>query len=278
MKIFEKIHRLYAPIKLKTEFRGSWRLKKLLERLAAKEHLINEDGKSIFDMDCDWENLIILDAARHDLYEQVNGPTDYRITKASQTTEFLERTFSQGNYDDIIYITSNPFFEEEKFEEFTGRKPSEVFHSVFRTYRHSWDDQENTVMPESVRKDALTSNKLFPNKKKIIHFMQPHYPFIGFNFTKEGLNQDLDRDRKELSLWQRAAMGQYDRESVWEAYRENLEIVMPHVQDLVEKLEGKTVITSDHGNMVGENGVWGHSRGLRTEQLRKVPWDVRESE
>ena len=277
MKIFEKIHKLYTPIKLKTEFRGSWRMKKILERLATRENRIKEKGNSIFE-EGDWDNLIILDAARKDLYEEVNGETNYRTAKASQTTEYIEKTFSQGDYEDIIYITGNPFFHDKKFKQFTGRKPEEIFHSVFRTYENKWHDEENTVMPEAILEDALTAERLFPDKKKIIHFMQPHYPFIGSEFTNKGLNQDLDRGKKEMSLWQKASLGEYTREEIWGAYKENLEKVMPAVNELAEKLDGKTVITSDHGNMVGENGVWGHPRGLKTEQLRKVPWDVREDE
>ncbi len=41
----------------------------------------------------DWDNLIVLDACRHDLYEEVNGETDHRITLGSRTMEFLEKNF-----------------------------------------------------------------------------------------------------------------------------------------------------------------------------------------
>jgi hypothetical protein len=44
------------------------------------------------------------------------------------------------------------------------------------------------------------------------------------------------------------------------------------VQTLAEQLDGKTVVTSDHGEML----KWkhGHGYGIYTEELRKVPWMV----
>lgn len=61
-----------------------------------------------------------------------------------------------------------------------------------------------------------------------------------------------------------------------EGYKSNMEWVLDKIeQDLIEDLEGKVVITSDHGNLLGENGFYGHDPGGRSRPLRKVPWDVR---
>lgn len=251
--------------------RGFWRLKRALTELVLRDRIEDFETDPITELE--WDNLIILDAARHDLYEEVNGETDSRITVGSQSTEFIEKTFSEGDFSDVVYITANPFFNEKKFEEITGRKLEDVFHEVFHTYMEDWNEEENTVMPESLVRDAKTAEKLFPEKRKIIHFMQPHYPFIGSDFSSRGLNPDLGREERELSLWQRAELGEYDREELWRAYKENLEYVMPYTTGLSKELEGKTVVTADHGNHVGENGIYGHPRGLKTRELRKVPWD-----
>jgi len=39
---------------------------------------------------------------------------------------------------------------------------------------------------------------------------------------------------------------------VWEAYNENLDIVLTEIEALLDELDGKSVITADHGNLVGE--------------------------
>ena len=280
MNLFSKIYELYAKHYYRRfpQKKGSWRVKRELGKLATLGEEKIEETESIFEKQPEWKNLIILDAARHDLYEEVNGRTEPRNTVGSQSTEFIEKTFSEGDYSDIVYITANPFFNEKKFEEITGRELGEVFHEVFHTYADKWDDENNTVMPESVVQDAKTAEKLFPEKKKIIHFMQPHYPFVNSDLADTGINPDLDRGEDDFSLWQLAEMREYDREDLWVSYRENLELVMPYTEELVEELSGTTVITADHGNMVGESGLYGHPRGLKLEPLRKVPWDVRNDE
>ncbi|ELZ23103.1 hypothetical protein C475_15679, partial [Halosimplex carlsbadense 2-9-1] len=52
----------------------------------------------------------------------------------------------------------------------------------------------------------------------------------------------------------------------------------PRVKELLGELSGKTVVTSDHGNMLGERArpipirEWGHPDGVYTPELVTVPW------
>lgn len=54
--------------------------------------------------------------------------------------------------------------------------------------------------------------------------------------------------------------------------------------DLAEDIPGKTVLSSDHGNMMGERTwpvpikMYGHPRDLRSEPLVTVPWAVLDDE
>lgn len=73
--------------------------------------------------------------------------------------------------------------------------------------------------------------------------------------------------------------GEFEQEEpVIDAYHENLDEVLPAVKHLLEELKGKTVVTSDHGNMLGERASpfpvreWGHPRGLYMVGLIMVPW------
>jgi hypothetical protein len=72
-------------------------------------------------------------------------------------------------------------------------------------------------------------------------------------------------------------------EDIWDAYRENLRMVLPYIEDLLEELEGKTVVTADHGNMIGERGTpipireYGHPRWIYADELVTVPWLVHET-
>jgi hypothetical protein len=54
--------------------------------------------------------------------------------------------------------------------------------------------------------------------------------------------------------------------------------VLPYIEDLLSELGGKTVVTSDHGNLLGERTSpipvrdWGHPLSLYAEELVSVPW------
>ena len=41
---------------------------------------------------------------------------------------------------------------------------------------------------------------------------------------------------------------------------------------MVKELDGKVVVTADHGELLGENGHWGHKIGLENTELLEVPW------
>ena len=214
----------------------------------------------------DWDNLIILDACRHDLYQAVTGnDVNCRISCGSVSEEYVRHNFSEGDWKDTVYINSNPYLSDSKLNSITGRE--NIFHEKFDTIDEGWDEELTTVPPDAVRQDAETAAKLFPDKRLIIHFMQPHHRFL----TDDGKTA---RKSSKYS-YDIANSGRVDKEAMIEAYKENIEIVMDQVEELLPELEGKTIITSDHGELLGENGLYGHFYDNQVKELRKVPWDVR---
>lgn len=273
MSIFSKVYVNYEQYifpKIK-HLRGATKLHRTLQKFAQIGlDKIDEEPAPINEKQ--WDNLIILDACRHDTFEEVKGESDYRITVGSMSKEYIEKTFSNKDFSDTVLITANPYFHESHFEEATGTKTEDVFHSVFHTYQNKWDDEENTVLPESVVEDAITAEKLFPEKKKIIHFMQPHLPFINSNLSdfsfKEAIIDKEDRDK----VWDKAMKGEITREQAEEGFKQNLEYVLPYAEKLGEELSGKTVVTADHGTFLGEEGLYKHPAESKAKVLRKVPW------
>jgi hypothetical protein len=65
---------------------------------------------------------------------------------------------------------------------------------------------------------------------------------------------------------------QQGRSGVIDGYAENLNCVLTHIVDLIHHLKGKVVITSDHGELLGEYGVYGHTPNSNLKILRQVPW------
>lgn len=232
--------------------------------------LRGNDGESIIQQD--WDNLVILDACRYDLFEEVfphNGELESFTSRGSNTPEFLESNFVGREFHDTVYVSANPQTERIGIEE--------CFHAYIRLWESGWDEEARTVWPDTVADRALEAAEQYPNKRLIVHFIQPHYPFLGETgqtiehrtITGAGVLYD---DTEHESVWKRLEAGEIDEETVQRAYRENLELAIPAVKRLMEGLNGKTVVTSDHGNSFGRAGIYGHPRKCYLPCLIEVPW------
>lgn len=249
-------------------------------------HTFRRDQKGVKVVEEDWDNLLILDACRYDMFAEqhdLKGELQSRISLGSNSLEFMERNFKGESLLDVVYVTANPYvFKLEEVE----------FYRVIDLL-DEWDRDLQTVHPESVVRAAKRVHDRYPDKRLIVHFMQPHYPFIGEKGQKldvRGYYKDVDEHNEEVpSVWDilRDNPAGYDNVTegaVWEAYRENLDLVLSYVADLLESFSGKSVVTADHGNMVGERlypipiREYGHPRRLYSPPLVKVPWLVIESD
>ena len=245
-------------------------------------------NKGTYIMREDWDNLIILDACRYDMFEKLNdikGTLEYRLSRGPCTSEFLRENFKGKKFNDTVYITANPL---------VNYHVPESFAKIVSVWKDRWYEKYGTVLPQDMVEYALKTNEMYPQKRLIIHFMQPHYPFIGERSREKiGVHDGiLARDlvlgdekveHTAQSVWNLFKEGKLDKNTVWEAYEENLQIVLKYVIKLIENLLGKTVITSDHGNLFGERlfplpiREYGHPPGIYSKNLIKVPWLVIEN-
>jgi hypothetical protein len=223
-------------------------------------------------MDADWDNLLILDACRYDLFADSDYPDGQLrpvVSGGSSTSDFLQYNFDGRNATDTVYVSANPQIERHGVDE-------QVFRCV-KLWTDRWDDDLRTVRPKDVTDAAIAVQEDYPNKRLIVHYIQPHYPFIGETgrqiehgtVTGDGV---IATERSIASVWDRLENGSIDEETVRTAYRENLELVLPEIERLVEALVGKSVVTSDHGNSFGEFGIYGHPGGIYLNSLVTVPW------
>lgn len=222
--------------------------------------LLGHTGINIIEQD--WDNLLILDACRYDTFEQENcldGTLKAVRSQGSQTVQFLESNFNSGEFPEIVYVSANPNI---KYIDAT-------FHDRVRLWEDEWSDELETVPPEAVTKRAIQIEEKYPHKRLIIHYLQPHHPFIG---------------EYGQSLYETGQIHNFDGRKFWnqcetvgapifrKAYSENLRVSLPHVEHLLNKLNGRSVVTSDHGNEFGCFDVYGHPSNTYTKGLIKVPW------
>lgn len=247
-------------------------------KIANKLYFRAKYGEGINVMQEDWDNLFILDALRYDYFERHNyleGEISKVISKGAHSWEFMEGNFVGKTFHDTVYVTANPHVE---------KMPDTVFYTT-KTLFDRWEDDPGTVLPEDVVDAAIQTYAAYPNKRIVVHFMQPHGPHLGP--TADSYRERLGvrswtpperNDRGGMRWDHAAAAGEISPEEIRKAYAETLEIVLEHVETLVEKLEGKSVITSDHGQMLGErlmpmtSRIFGHPHDIYTRELRIVPW------
>ncbi|MFW5949793.1 MAG: hypothetical protein ACOCR6_00370 [archaeon] len=257
---------------LPSEF-STWSVLRREAKARLVRPLVRRDYEPISYVERDWDTLVILDACRYDVFP-VNNPFPVEVERvysnASHTRDFLRKNFA-GDHPDTVYVTASP-----QVANYGGN-----FAHVEHVWRDGWNDATNTVLPETVTERALSVAETYPHKRLVVHYMQPHYPFIGPTgtaFGEQGSFLDGRTDRSYPSVWERLDAGLVDADRVREAYVENLEAALPAVQELVDGISGKTVVTSDHGNLFGKRVSWlpieiyGHPPGIFDTELTSVPW------
>ena len=277
----------------------------------------------------DWDYLIILDACRYDYFEKVykeffrdiEGKYKIRFLKvispANNTIEWVKKVFGDRKYD-IVYISGNPYINSKGYRKlnFNASKHFKIIEDV---WFYGWSRKYRTVLPNKINSVAtsyITKHKI-KQEKMIIHYMQPHIPYIyeyinkKFLFsekkTENSKNTDhpwyskdiinsiryslstfllkilnkkyiyLEKFLRKLRLSYIPYPERYAKKmgikKLKICYSYNLKYVLRYVMNLVEKIPyGKIVITSDHGELLGEEGIYGHPAWAKHSKLFEVPW------
>lgn len=280
--------RRYTASKLLSALKDPVKLVREAERILSKPLFRRKYGKGINIMEKDWDNLIILDACRADYFSEYNtidGEFETVISAGSNSREFIDANFREQELHDTIYVTANPFVERISDDVFFRVHYSELF--------GEWDEDINAIPPDALVEATLQIHKEYPNKRIITHFMQPHVPFIGptgmelydryeFGVFNPKLKQRDGFDIPNHSFPTAVRQGYITQEELEQAYAENVQIGIEHAKELVEQLGGRSVITADHGEALGERFIimrhYEHGGRRYTPELRVVPWLIVDSD
>lgn len=249
-------------------------------------------------LDEDWDNLFILDACRADMFKEtidLNEFDSYRqvISAGASSPEWMRENFLGREMGDTVYITANPWISKIAPDSF-----HEIVNIWFREYEVEQDDLANATSLGDIEKNldqpnlpegitTITAHKvnevvrevseIYDDKRIIVHYFQPHAPCIG---NSEGCLKSPESIDSRVVPGPPLKSGEITREEVWGAYQDNLRYAYHHAIELAEELGGKTVVSSDHGELFGEY-LWpfpvrgyGHPSGLRHPNLMTVPWAV----
>jgi hypothetical protein len=232
----------------------------------------NDTGVDIFTKD--WDNLVILDACRYDAFaarSELPGTLEARRSRGAMTQEWLRANFAGRDLTNTVYVSANGQFVHldglgARLHAFIG-----VWGNDFKP---SEGDPSTLASPETVTEHALDVADEYPNKRLLIHYIQPHHPYIGPTGRAQiDPNITLSDIPSEIR-----ANPAVSRRVIRKAYIENLDIVLEEVEELLDSLPGKTVVSADHGELLGERlpplllSEYGHPRGVYHEKLVTVPW------
>jgi len=247
----------------------------------------------------DWDILIILDACRYDTFKKIlpnickMGKLYRGDSEASSTSKWLKLhwEYNNGGFNiDMIYVSGNPFVNSkginiEGQKKFDGRH---YFGDIIDAWDFAFNRKTGRIEPDIVNTTAIGAYYSNPNCRFIVHFMQPHSPYIFDRKKPEPMTIlrkllpkkviSMMRDmlpekvkQTNVHLTEHNYRRIYSEDEIKTAYEKNLKSVEGYVLELIQQYgDKKIVITSDHAEYLGEDGKYGHG-GERTELITTVP-------
>ena len=236
----------------------------------------------------DWDNLLILDACRADMFEEsldINRFDEYESVHSigSSSPDWMRETFVEKEFPDTVYVTANPWI---------SKIAPDSFHHIENLWLRDYDVSQGelsgasvleeaglgdipTIYPDMLSEAAREMKQEYPNKRLIVHYFQPHAPCVG---NADGSKKDVIVD--EMHPGDDLKDGNISREEVWEAYIDNLKYAFHYANKLAKDIGGRSVFTADHGELFGEF-LWpfpirgyAHPDRVRHPKLTEVPWAI----
>jgi hypothetical protein len=163
-------------------------------------------------------------------------------------------------------VSNNPWYEQLSSLDLD-------FHAYHPSYSRRIGDFEEALNNLLTVIEEVTDT--YQNKRLLIHVGLPHEPYIGPTAQEYPILKRSDPPAEVISEIDH----KYPDKIFERAYRENLRIGLEVAEKLYEQLSGKTVISSDHGELLGERYLtmpfkqYGH-HGILVPELLNVPWFV----
>jgi hypothetical protein len=243
-------------------------------------------GTNVFELD--WDVLLILDTCRVDALREVEEEYDFIndigsiISVGSNSPEWIANTFVKDYQDELnqtVYVSANAFakrvLQEREFPD-TNRGLSwskwrtvtdDELLDLDQPWRYAPDPPHGHIRPEHVTDRAIANAREYNPERLVVHYSQPHSPYTA---TADRENRPLEDYEADPRTYLKNGG---DRKKVWNAYIDNLRLVLDEVEVILDNIDAETVaISADHGEAFGEGGVYWHLAGVPHPYLKRVPW------
>jgi len=253
------------------------------------------DEKEVDVIDSNWKYFVILDGCRYDYFKDVYkeilgnmGNLQKARSSSLGTPGWLRGTFMNRDCKDIILLTT--------LVKFNLKLPEHTLFKAVNVWKKGWSDSLGTTPPNAVNRAFLEEVRQHPEKRFIIHYQQPHTPYITIggepsNSIAQYFNTDeVKKHKKLLNLipqsvawtikkWLKKSPGLpiesyyrlHGKKGLIIVYKNEIRGVLTYVKKLIDSYPGKWIITADHGVTVGERGRYGQCH-IDIKEVREVPW------
>lgn len=144
-------------------------------------------------------------------------------------------------------------------------------------WRYGYSEALGTTPPRPVTDRAICHARENTPDRLLVHYMQPHLP-PAYEKDGEEFGELGVREWKTENPWSAVQSGKVEKEAVLRAYKKNLDYIVEELDLLLENVEApRSIITSDHGHAIGEDGEWGHGNFISlVPSVRYVPrWETK---
>lgn len=245
----------------------------------------------------DWDYLLIADAARFDLTSEI---IDEAMTRDVETTAvwspaintlaWLVRTWPD-EYD-LRYVSAHAVVNSQdilsnnslrrRVKEMGGDatySPAQHFATIDDVWDWGYDQSIETVPASAVNKRLRAVEDLDDDRRVIGHYVQPHFPWVrGHDWAAEAEVAYPPPQRKSVDPSENTAQPTFSvanvqaklgEDGVAAAYRDNLAYVLSWIDEVLDDLSGRVIITADHGCYLKD---YSYPAESDDPTLHKVPW------
>lgn len=224
--------------------------------------------------------IIIIDACRYDVFkefykEYFQGELLKVKSLGTSTGIFLKKFVNMPEFKDVRIFSSTPHMSKNSIINRWLNTPVYPQGLDFiDLWKNNWNDDIGTVLTEDV--NQIVTN-LGLNNRNIIWYLPPHFPWIeNVKFSKEILNESIEKN-KPLSevLLNKIKKGETNIPEIKQLYISNLRSSLCQISSLLQKLKpvsDRIIVTSDHGELLGEYNLFFHFSHLDVPELYTVPW------
>jgi hypothetical protein len=202
-----------------------------------------------------------------DEYDFLSEQTTY--SSGSSSGEWHLKNFTSEYAEEMAQtglISANPYTDMHVDEA--------DFQLLDEVWRTEFDEELGTIPADRVVDHVIKAHREVNPNRLIAHFMQPHYPFVPDSTVSVGGGIPMQYDHTPWNtIWDALKNGDVSKEAAWGGYIDNLRYVLDHIKTLLNNVDAdRVVITADHGNLLGEWGLYAHPQYVPLPTLKRVPW------